>query len=370
MAQRCILAVYLTLLVLATLALAEASAQEQPPVLTSAEVDRAISQLKNGRTRLHALEKLISFADCRLRKGSCVFCTGDAARDALMDRAADAVNASGDFKTVGLALNSKSLTLQYWALTVFPGESSVDSSQWLVHLPRIRELALTKDPNGGIRSRAYQCLRSFESQEEFLERCRETETCALNILEMLCYSDVHAYHGEMNRHLLRLLAHDDEDIRRGALTFITWDSRQVHLSDKVFIRVLELSRSKIPDERYFAVSALKVLREHDPPAIRQRMAELVPDPSQDVRGEIARVLCDQKERADVQMLLGRLLRDESAMVRYNTIWELGPGNYVKNLQVITAGADKRTAEMAANTLKRLKNGEKLNEQPKLIEEPE
>jgi hypothetical protein len=132
---------------------------------------------------------------------------------------------------------------------------------------------------------------------------------------------------------------------------------QIKFTDEVFSRVVELTRSKSAEERAWAVYALTDMRKRDPAAVRTRVFELAKDESADVRWRLPLALADQLERPDVQALLVKLLRDESAWVHYFTIVALGPENHVEELRALAAGPDKRVAEFAAGQLHKLSRKE-------------
>ncbi len=320
-----------------------------------AELDAVIAQLREEGTRLAALDRLIHFGAMRIYQNpSMPVLTGDPARDALIQKAANAVAKQRDFETVAAALRSSSATLQFWGLWLIPDEPKEDAGRWNSLLPRVRELARDAAPH--VRGRAQEDLGSRDGEEDFLEKCAESETCAENIMRLVCGWNGADLNRRLNPHLLRLLDHPDESVRTAALFFIGSNSHiapmwQIAFVDRVFARVLELSHSHGAAERAAAVDALTDLRARDPEAVRKRMLELADDPSLDVRWRIPDALASQLDRADVQALLARLLRDESAIVRYFTILTLGPDKHIEQLRDLATGPDAKIAGWAAEQIK-------------------
>ena len=330
---------------------------EPTAIHSQAELNAAIARLKNETTRLIALEQLISFGWLPLYNPPW-FITADAEQDRLQTQAADAIRKCNDFKTIRMALDSPSETLQDWALWNIPGQQVGDAERWNGLLPRIRRLATGKA--AGIRGRAQECLRGFDNQEEFLAKCIESETCLDNLLRPLYDGNGQGFHDRFNPHVLRLLNHKEEEVRCNALGFIGFNSHrapmwQIRFDDKVFQRVLELSRSKNISDRNIAVCALADFRSREPEAVRKRMIELATDESENVRWQIPGTLIDQMDREDVRTAMAQLLRDKAPIVRYFTIAALGPDKYMKELEELASGSDKQIAQWAAERLQGLKS---------------
>jgi hypothetical protein len=205
---------------------------------------------------------------------------------------------------------------------------------------------------------AQRRLRHIPGQQKFLARCVEAETSAANIMRLVYGSVGRDLHVRLNPHVIRLLEHEEETVRCDALAFIGFNSHrapvwQIEFTHEVFWRVVDLSRSKSAEERAWAVYALTDMRNRDPAAVRARIFELAEDKSADVRWRLPQVLGDQLERPDVQALLAKLLRDESALVRYFTIITLGPEKHVEELRALAAGSNKQVAEYAAGQLRKV-----------------
>jgi hypothetical protein len=344
------------LLAAAFLAMPRTVGVEQGPgaIETEAQLNEAIAQLKRAKTRLSALDQLLSFGSLKLYNvGSVIFSTGNAAQDRLIQKAADAARRCNDFDTIRLALLSPKAGLQFWALWNIPSKRKDSSARWAALETRIKELAKGKD--AGIRGQAQECLEGLGEHEAFLKECIETETCLDNIMRPLYGQGGPAFFERLNPHVIRLLASNDKDVRRAALGFIGFNRLraemwQINFSSQVFQRVMELSRSEIGEERASAVSALGELRNQDPVARRKRLVEMVSDESEDVRWRIPLALADQLEHEDVGAAMERLLRDKSAVVRYFTILELGAEHHVRELEELANGTDRKIAEWATKTL--------------------
>src|SRR5262245_53645740 len=207
---------------------------------TAAQLDAAIAELNKEKTRLAALEQLVSFGSMKLYSvGSVIVTTGDAARDSLIQKAADAVRKCNDFDTIRLALQSQKETLQFWALWNIPSKGTDKSDRWAALETRIKELAKGKD--AGIRGRAQECLHSRGGHEAFLTQCVETESSLDNLLQPLYGQGGTSFFDRLNPHVVRLLASDDKDVRRAALSFIWFNPHrapmwQIDFSSKVFER--------------------------------------------------------------------------------------------------------------------------------------
>lgn len=345
-------------LVTSLVAITLACAADKPDAnLTAAEVESLVGQLKSEQTRLAALEKLIPFASMRIfQGGSIVSSSGNAETDALMQTAADAVAKYHDFNTISLALKSRNATLQFWAMFHTPDEPTAEIEHWQSLLPRIRELA--RDSIDSVRGEAQRHLRSQSGEEAFLTQCVETETSVQNIMFLLRRSNNADLGQRLSPHVFRLLSHKNEAARYDALIFIGFNSHRapmwrITFEGKMLGRVVELSRSQDEKERAAAVYALTELRKIDPTVIRNRMIELVKDPSAEVRWRIPDALKEQLDRADVQAVLAQLLKDESPTVRYFTVMTLGPATHLNELQELSLGADPQIAVWAATKLKQI-----------------
>lgn len=329
-------------------------AEEAAGIDTRAEVDAALAQLDDAKTRLDALERLIPFASIQLYRSGGIFgSTGDAEKDALIGEVVAAIAKHHDFKTLGGALNSSSATLQFWALRYIP---SFDEGPWRPLLPRLRELALSGDSL--VRGEAQNRLFSLEGQRAFLVKCLEEETVPNHIMSLLRHFDRSTYRQRMNSRVLALLRHEDAKVRRLALFCVGFNSNrapmwQFSFGRQVLAETLRLSRSSSAKERGSAAYALNDLRQRYPDAVRKRMLELVEDPSADVRWRIPSALRDQIERPEVQAAMDRLLSDASPLVQYFTILALGPEKHVEQLRRLASGSDKQAAEFATGKLKQL-----------------
>ena len=336
---------------------------ERSGIRTRADVDAAIAQLESKETRLAALERLIPFASLRVfQAGSLFSSSGDAEKDALIGSAAEAIAQHRDFETLSMAINSSNETLQYWALFRFPVPPFRTDDPWEHLLPRLRDLATSGSSQ--IRGSAQERLGCFGDQRAFLAECLKRETSASNRMRLLYHLDRSTYRQRMSSHVLYLLGHDEEAVRRSALLFVGSNSGrapmwQFNFSGQAFARVLELSRSPSPEERgsaVFALSDLRTqyhLRKQYPDATRERMFELADDPCADVRWRVPLALRDELERPDVHAVLARLLQDESPMVRYFTILAMGPQKHVDALRELASGPDKKVAKYAAQKLNQL-----------------
>ena len=331
-------------------------------ISTKADLDAAVTQLKNDRTRLDALAQLLSFASMKYynRGGSVYFLIGDQETDMLMDQASAVIDDNRDFNTIRNAINSCSSTLQCWGLwhlPSFPREDALNEPL----LARVRELANCS--NAATRGEAQHCLWCLGGQAEFLTQCIEAETCPDNFMRLIygngSWQDRTECYKEMNKHLLRLLHDKQAKIRSEALSFIGSDSYraemwQIKFSREVFDQVLQLSRSEHSSDRNLSVSPLRELRNHDPDTVFKRLVQMARDNSENVRWQIPQALHDHRGQAEVESLLGALVKDRSPLVRYFTILEVGPKNYANELRELAQCKDKKVAGFAADKLRELK----------------
>ncbi|MBC8874173.1 MAG: HEAT repeat domain-containing protein [Planctomycetes bacterium] len=336
---------------------------EQSGIRTRADLDAAIAQLGSKETRSAALERLIPYASMRVFQVGSVFGhSGDAEKDALIGNAAEVIAQYRDFETLSMAVNSSSETLQYWALFRFPVPPFDSDDPWENLLPRLRDLATTGSSQ--IRGSAQDRLACYDDQRAFLGECLERDTSAANVMRLLYHLDRSTYRQRMSSHILHLLCHDEQAVRRSALVFVGSNSDsapmwQFNFSGQVLARVLELSRSPSAVERGSAVSALTELRKQYhlrkqySDAIRNRMFKLADDPSADVRWRVPLALRDEIERPDVHAVLADLLQDESPLVRYFAILAMGPNKHMDELRELASNADKKVAEYATGQLKNL-----------------
>jgi len=83
-------------------------------------------------------------------------------------------------------------------------------------------------------------------------------------------------------------------------------------------------------------------------------SELADDPSSSVRKVVPLgVRDDDLERPEVQVVLARLLKDESPLVRYRAIVKLGPEKHTDELRELASGSDQYVAELAKRRLRQL-----------------
>ncbi|MCL4205724.1 MAG: HEAT repeat domain-containing protein [Pirellulaceae bacterium] len=330
---------------------------------TRADLEAAIARLSNAETKLSALEALISFGSLRVFQGGSVFgSTGDAEKDALIQRAADAVAKSADFETIRAAIHSSSENLQYWALFRFPMPPFEDGHPWEDLLSRLRQLARSDAPQ--IRESAQNRLSFFSGQREFLAECLAVETSASNLMKLLYHLDRSQYRRQTSERIAALLHHADPEVRKSALGFVGFNSQraamwQIEFHAEVLNQVLVLSRSESTAERSSAVYALSDLdsqshlRGQKPGAIRARLIELADDPSTDVRWQVAWALRAHAEDTEGRAALVRLLRDESPRVQYFAILASGPEHHIGELRELASCSDAEVAEYAAGKLRQL-----------------
>lgn len=344
-----------TLVIVAAFGPASSQAEDQCGIPPDAEIESALAQLQDRDTRLAGLEKLVPFAGYGMNSAR------PPERDAIVRKAAAALIRYRDVETIGMALGSSNVTVRRWALQYFawyPADDypKVDPQRWRVLLPNVRQLA--QGPDSTSRGLAQGILFHYAGQREFLDQLVATETTAAHVMRLLHHLDRVMYRSRMNPHLLRILGHQEEDIRRNAMIFIGFDEHraamwQIRLNDQVLARVLELSRSPSPEERSYAVYALRYWQNRDLRSVRVRLFELARDPSDEVRRHVPFALRGQLMRDDVQAGLARLVEDESPRVRYFTILVLGPQKYVRELRELAEGPDELIAGFATGQLRKL-----------------
>jgi HEAT repeat protein len=83
------------------------------------------------------------------------------------------------------------------------------------------------------------------------------------------------------------------------------------------------------------------------------MFDLAHDPAVEVRRRVAYSLTVDRDRPDARETLERLLRDQSASVRFNAIFALGAEHHIDELRRLAAGPDRRVARMAQERLDRI-----------------
>jgi HEAT repeat protein len=330
---------------------------------TRADLDAAMARLSNEETKLSALEALVAFGSMRVfQVGSVYGSSGDAEKDALIQRAADAVAKSADFETLRAAIHSSSENLQYWALFHFPVPPFEDDRPWQDMVPRLRQLARIGAPH--IRESAQHRLSSFPEQRAFLTECLAAETSAWNLMKLLYHLDRSQYRRETSERIAALLCHAEPEVRKNALDFVGFNSNraamwQIDFHIDVLQQVLALSRSDSAAERSSAVYALSDLdkqshlRTQKPGAIRARLIELADDPSADVRWRVAWALRVHAEDREGRAALVRLLRDESPRVRYFAILASGAEDHIGELRELAECSDAEVAAFSASKLRQL-----------------
>lgn len=347
------------MLLVATVLVGYARAEPDPARMTEARVDAAIEELENPESRMAALERLIEYCSDRLYNPH-LFGQATNEEEKLEEKAVAAIRKQANFATISAALNTKSETLQYWAVGKVGSPSDKSALPWVELLPRLQELARQGSEN--IRGRSQERLAMFEGQARFLEVCAASETSLANIMRLVYGGNGKGLADRFRPHVWRLLNHEQAEVRHGALIFIGFNRQRAPMwrfkfEDRVFRKVLELSASTGDKERAAAMYALEELRSLDPNAVRSRAVILADDPCEDVRWRLPGVVRDQTNDPEVKQVLDKLLHDPSPNVRYFTIMVLGPAKHLVELRELAGCADKKVADRAKGQLKRLEEEE-------------
>jgi len=245
------------------------------PIFSQADLDVIVAKLKQPATKMDALTTLIHCANFRLYQiGSVMMVSYDPSltneqnqlMNNLADQATKAIRENTDFDLISHALDSSDGDLQFWGLWVFPG-SEVGLSlrpNWSLLLPRVKELAVEGD--GRVRAAAIQELQRHSEFKKFLEERLNAETEPRIVLNPLYQRDRFELSQRFMPFLIRLLNHQDEEVRCQTLLFIGFNHNsttmwQVSFDERIVARVTELTKSTSKKEKEAALYALQGMKE-------------------------------------------------------------------------------------------------------------
>ena len=142
-------------------------------IMSEEELKRTILQLSEPTTEMAALRKLIKFAGFFLYNGHLGLVTGDEAADELRRAATRAVHAHRNVDNVRRALSSDDPVMRFWGVMSF--ETIYGKCEpWKPLLPRLEEIAASRDEDAGVRSEAIRRLQSYEEAAWFLTNLQES----------------------------------------------------------------------------------------------------------------------------------------------------------------------------------------------------
>lgn len=238
-------------------------------ISSEAELAKVVAQLDDPATRLSAISTLAQFSSFKLYQvGSVFFSSGNRDIDALRQQAVEEIRKHTDFETVSQALDSPDRNLQFWSVWFWRGGAFKDRESepnvWLSLIPKVKNLAINGDES--IRLIAVEGLQSYGGNNAFLEERAKAETSPSVLLRLLYNGYGVSFSERFNPVLLRLLNHQDKDVRSQSLLFIgsnhyhaeMW---QIKFDKSIVDKVIELTKSESEEERKAALFALAGMKE-------------------------------------------------------------------------------------------------------------
>lgn len=254
-----------------------ASATKRQYLFSSeAELAKVVAQLEVPATRLSAISTLTRFASLQLYQvGSIYWSSGDRNIDALQKQATEAIRKHADFETVSQALDSTDVTLQYWGVWFWRSGTfksrEMKPNPWLSLIPKVKRLAVSDDVD--VRFDAVEGLLGFSAAKTFLEERVNAETSPDILVRLLYNTNRVGLSERFNPILLRLLNHQDKDVRMQALGFIFLNhynhppaEYQIEFDKSIEDKVLEMTKSELEEERrvaQYALEGMKAELHHD-----------------------------------------------------------------------------------------------------------
>ena len=149
-------------------------ADDARDIISEEELKTTILQLSEPTTEMAALRRLIKGAGFFLYEyGSIFLTTDDRAADERQRAAARAARSHRNVESVGRALSSEDRAMRFWGVMSF--ETTYGKcGPWKPLLPRLEEIATSRDEDAGIRSEAIRRLRSYEEAAWFLTNLQES----------------------------------------------------------------------------------------------------------------------------------------------------------------------------------------------------
>lgn len=224
---------------------------------TRPQLDAAIAQTKNEKTRLDGLHELIRMAGPRLYELSMVAGDPDPEVFKLRGEAARAVAACRDVATVGKALDSPIHSVRLWAVLSFETRSEYQDA-WRPLVPKL--VKMLSEPDTGFRQRAVDKLWFYPEGRRAISERTPLETDPAVLLRIARSGSS----ADFYRSLVRLLTTSDANIRENALSFIyfnLWNKGtapmwRLGFNEEVYEQVRRLSNSSLSQERESALKAL------------------------------------------------------------------------------------------------------------------
>lgn len=143
-------------------------------ILSEEELKIAVQQLDNPATEMAALQKLIKSAGFFLYElGSVRIKTDDRAADERRRAAARAARAHENVQSVGRALSSNEREVRFWGVMGFEFIYG-RCEPWKPLLPRLEQIAASRDEDANIRREAIRKLQSYEEAAPFLSKLQES----------------------------------------------------------------------------------------------------------------------------------------------------------------------------------------------------
>lgn len=143
-------------------------------IMSEEEMKSAVQQLNDPATEMAALQKLIKGAGIFLYEyGSIHIMTDDRAADELRRAAARAARSHENVESVGRALSSDERDVRFWGVMGF--EIIYGRCEpWKPLLPRLEQIAASRDEEAGIRREAIRRLQSYGEAASFLSKLQES----------------------------------------------------------------------------------------------------------------------------------------------------------------------------------------------------